>query len=214
MNAWQAGISSIAKTSADSVLLQETRIDDKEACLGAEDSARAKGWSAKINKAVTTQEGGSSAGVGIMTKRHIGMKSDANDLIAQRHRSRICCTWIGTGRTGGLHVLSVYLWTREGMTSRNRELLEEITRLTKLLKGSWVLGGDFNMRPELLQSWAKENRASIHCSAAPTCNASIYDYFIVHRSLTSAIIRVQTISDVGGRPHVGVRLFFERQEKE
>ena len=69
------------------------------------------------------------------------------------------------------------------------------------------------MRPELLQSWAKENRASIHCSATPTCNTNTYDYFIVHRTLTSAVIGVQAISDVGGSPHIGVRLLMNARRK-
>ena len=205
MNTWHAGIAAIASSTADAVLLQETRIVDAEACLRAEDGAHAKCWSMKMNRAITTQEGGASAGVAIMTKRHIGMKSD-HELVAKRHRPRLTCAWIGTGRKGGLHVLSAYLWTKEGMTARNKELLDEAARITKLLKGPWILGGDFNMRPELLQSWATDNRASIHCTAAPTCNANVYDYFIVHRSLTSAIVGVQSIGDVGGRPHVGARL--------
>ena len=48
MNAWHAGIATASKSSADVVLLQEARIDDKETCLRAEDAARANGWAAKI----------------------------------------------------------------------------------------------------------------------------------------------------------------------
>ena len=117
-----------------SPLLQETRLDDVETCLRAEDAARANGWTAKINKAITTQEGGASAGVAIMTKKRIGMKTNMNELIGKAHRSRICCAWIGTGRNGGFCAFSVYLWTKEGMSSRNKELLDEVARMTKLLK--------------------------------------------------------------------------------
>ena len=63
------------------------------------------------------------------------------------------------------------------MSSRNKELLEEeVTRVTKLLKGSWVLGGYFNMGPELLQDWAVNNRASIHCPSAPTSHTNSYEH--------------------------------------
>ena len=139
MNTWHSGMPTIAESSADVALLQETRVDEAEACLRAEEAARVKGWSAKINKAVTTQEGGSSAGVGIMTERHIGMKSSVNETIKKVHRSRISCAWTGTGRRGGFYAISAYLWTSEGLSSRIKELLEEITRVTKLLKGPWTM---------------------------------------------------------------------------
>ena len=96
------------------------------------------------------QEGGASAGVAISTKRHIGMKTKHNEIIKPALRSRISCAWVGTGRRGGFHVLSVYLWTKEGMSDRNRELLEEITGVTKLLRGPWILSGDFIVLAEQL----------------------------------------------------------------
>ena len=84
MNTWHAGAATIYSSSADAVLLQETRTDDIEACQRAEDCGRARGWSAKINKAITTADRGSSAGVAIMTKKHIGMKSNVNELVGKR----------------------------------------------------------------------------------------------------------------------------------
>ena len=78
------------------------------------------------------------------------MKYDDN-IVNKRHRDRLSCAWAGTGRKGGLHVMSIYLWTSEVMTERNRELLKEAERVTALLKGPWVLGGDFNMPPEKLK---------------------------------------------------------------
>ena len=86
------------------------------------------------------------------------------------------------------------------MSDRNKELMEEVTRVTKLLKGPWILGGDFNVNPDLLREWAVNNRASIHCPEAPSCHVNMYDYFIVHRSLTGAVVGTQTISDPGGGP--------------
>ena len=70
------------------------------------------------------------------------------------------------------------------------------------------------MRPELIRDWAVENRACIHCTTAPTCHSNVYDYFIVHRSLTSTVVGVQSISDVGGRPHVGARLLLNAKRKD
>ena len=75
-------------------------------------------------------------------------------------------------------MLSVYLWTSEGMSQRNAELLDEIERVTKLLRAPWVLGGDLNMNPQSLEDWAKRVRATIRCTTAPTCHSNNYDYFI------------------------------------
>ena len=58
MNTWHAGISAAAKSSADVCLLQETRIDDTEACLRAEDAARGEAWASESSKAIATQDGG------------------------------------------------------------------------------------------------------------------------------------------------------------
>ena len=62
-----------------------------------------------------------------MAKKHIGMNTQSNELICKRFRSRISCAWVGTGIKGGFHLLSVYLWTTEGMSDRNTALLEEAT---------------------------------------------------------------------------------------
>ena len=76
-----------------------------------------------------------SAGVAIIAKKHIGMNTYSNELICKRFWSRISCAWVGAGIKGGFHLLSVYLWTNEGMSDRNTALLEEATRITKLLRG-------------------------------------------------------------------------------
>ena len=60
--------------------------------------------------------------------------------------------------------------------------------LAKILRGPWVITGDFNVNPCALKQWALDNRATIHLSTAPTCNSNHYDFFIVHRSITSAVV--------------------------
>jgi len=206
MNAWLTGNEAAARSSADAVALQETRTTDSETRDRQECAKSAQGWNARINLAVTTEEGGRSAGVAIMAKKHIGYSSAANDSIATNMRSRIASAWVNTSRKGGFHVITVYLWTAEGMTPRNIEIMAEVSKLTKVLRGPWVVAGDFNVNPEALKQWAIDNRATIHHSKAPTCHSNHYDYFIVHRSLTTAVAGVQTIDCLGGRPHYGVRL--------
>ena len=76
------------------------------------------------------------------------------------------------------------------------------------------MGGDYNMAPEKLTEWARRTRSSIHCTAAPTCHNNRYDFFIVHRTLTQAIVGVQTIDDLGGRPHFGSRILIDSRIKD
>ena len=214
LNAWHAGIASATASTADAMLLQETKLEGDEACRRAEDAMRGKGWNAKLNRAVKTTDGGVSAGVAIMTKRHIGMDPSANDFIKARYRSRISCAWVGTAKKGGFYLLSVYLWTSEGMSQRNAELLDEIERVTKLLRAPWVLGGDLNMNPQSLEDWAKRVRATIRCTTAPTCHSNNYDYFITHRSMADAVVGTQLITDLGGRPHYGTRLLITAKDTD
>ena len=121
MNAWTTGHTRACLSSADVVLLQEPRLADEEQCRRAEDAAKKLGWQVHLNAAVHTDKGGVSAGVAVMAKKHIRMRFN-DDVVSKRYRSRISCAWVGTGRRGGLHVLSIYLWTTEGMSERNRDL--------------------------------------------------------------------------------------------
>ena len=207
-NAWHTCKGSATRSASEAVLLQEMKIPGHEDCSRAEDAAKNLGWQAKFNAAITTEKGGVSAGVGILAKKHVGMRHGTL-MAAPRFRSRIMHSWLGLGRKGGVHVFSVYLWTSEGMSQRNRELLDELQRLTRLVKGPWIVGGDMNMVPEKMVKWATDNHATIFAPGTPTCNCSTIDYFIVHRSLADSVVGTQVISDLGGRPHFGVRLLID-----
>jgi len=147
MNAWQAGLQAASDSSADIILLQETKVDDTERCRRAEEAAKRLGWQATLSKAVTTSLGGASAGVAIMAKKHIGLRARETSLVAAPFQSRLHHAWVGAGKKGGIHVLSMYLWTSEGMTERNRAVLLEAERVTRLLRGCWCIGGDCSLPP-------------------------------------------------------------------
>jgi len=172
MNAWSTGNEAASRSSADVVALQETKTTDSETRDRQECAKNAQGWNAKINLAAITEEGGRSAGVAIMAKKHIGFSSAASDSINARLRSRISTAWVNTSRKGGLHVISVYLWTSEGMSPRNIEIMTEISKLTKIIRGPWVIAGDFNVNPDMMKQWAIANQATIHHSTAPSATAT------------------------------------------
>ena len=39
----------------------------------------------------------------------------------------------------------------EGLTPRNLNLLQAVAEMTRRLRGPWLLGGDFNLAPEILR---------------------------------------------------------------
>jgi len=135
LNSWYAGIDTAAESSAEVMLLQEARIDDVEKCARAEETAKALGWQATISRAVTTDRGKASAGVAVLAKKHIGLRTSKAPLVSKAYQARLKVAWVNAGRKGGLHVISIYCWTAEGMTERNKGLLTEVQRVTKLLKG-------------------------------------------------------------------------------
>ena len=86
--AWYAGASKAMKSTADVSLLQEVRLTDEEQCKRAEDPAKGHGWNAKLSAANKTDKGGASAGVAFMTKKNIGMASDAS-TVGKKFRPRV-----------------------------------------------------------------------------------------------------------------------------
>jgi len=54
-----------------------------------------------------------------MAKKHISFDTAANNSIDIKFQSRIATAWVNTSRKGGIRVITVYLWTSEGMTPRN-----------------------------------------------------------------------------------------------
>ena len=137
-NTWHSCADRAFKSSADALMTQETKIKDQESCDRAEDAAGRNGWKATFRPANNTAKGGVSAGVGILAKKHVGLRSYP-ETIGKQFRPRISHAWLGTGRKGGLHVFSVYLWTAEGLSQRNKDLLGEIERVTKTLRGPWIV---------------------------------------------------------------------------
>ena len=78
---------------------------------------------------------------------------------------------MGGVQKGGVHIISIYLWTSEGLTERNLALLHRLKLLVRTLKGPWIVGGDWNVEPELLQSsgWARYLKGQIFATEGPTC---------------------------------------------
>ena len=109
---------------------------------------------------------------------------------------------------GGIHIISAYLYVNEGLSSRNRRLLEVVASIIRCLRGLWALAADFNFTPGFLRrsGFLQLVRGEIAAPVDPTCNDHVYDYFVVPRRLAPSVVAVQVVHDEGVHPHRPVRL--------
>ena len=62
--------------------------------------------------------------------------------------------WVQQVVPCGVLMLSVYLFTVEGPSPRNVELLGEALRVARACGSPWILGGDFQDAPQEDEAWA------------------------------------------------------------
>ncbi len=209
-NAWGGTIAYLATTAADVTVMQETRRRRRDV-PGAEAEAAQAGWNASVRPALVTEADGTSGGVGVATRKWIGLsRPDVDDAVREGGLSyRAQLRWVGCAVRGGLHCGSVWMFPTEGLSQRNRRLLDDVTLALKGVRGPWLLGGDWNLPPELLRSsgWLEQVGGTIIAPASPTCNDATYDYFIVANSIVHAVAGVSVVCDAGLEPHSPVRIY-------
>ena len=110
---------------------------------------------------------------------------------------------------GGLHCCLLYLKDSEGASETNLNLLQEVAAFLSCLTGPWIIGGDWNMSPQTLETtnFAAMVRGVIVAPSSPTCNGSTYDYFVVSEGLRPCVAGIARIDDSGLNPHWPVRLY-------
>ena len=191
----------VMRTTADVVLVQEHKL------LHAPSHAIARGWKSHLPLAWRTAANRASAGVGILSSGGIGLQPH-DDAIPHEYSPCIAAAWIGGVIRGGIHCVSVYLRDSEGLSEANLAILTQLAALLKSLSGPWLVGGDWNLQPELLRDarWLDLVHGTVHAPSQPTCHSSTYDYFVVSATLNPAVVGVQRIADAGLCPHSPVRL--------
>ena len=131
-------------------------------------------------------------------------------------RHHISLAWVNAVMRGGLYCMSMYLRHSEGLSSANMLILEEAAVALGTVSGPWVIGGDWNMPPHTLAAsgWLDMVGGLVVATTLPTCNESVYDYFVVQRSIAHAVVGVQPLSDGGLNPHWPTRLVASWPGKE
>ena len=146
-NAWGTlegrggGINFLRRTAADVVGMQETRIISQDRCNAGMQAARRAKWRVKLTAARVTEKGYASAGVAVACRAQFGISHP------QVHgwsydETRIHHAHVGAVCRGGMHCISVYMHTNEGLSERNRGLLLELARILRGIRGPWIIMGD------------------------------------------------------------------------
>ena len=99
--------------------------------------------------------------------------------------------------------MSAYLWHSEGMTLRNRAILEKAGLKARAFQGSWMIAGDFNMTPEELEEEAgdliRRIGGVVIRPAQPTCKSNsggrTIDYCIVDARMAGAVTAINVDED-------------------
>ena len=215
-NAWDATVKYIERTSADILALQETRRSPDQ-IDSAVRVAAAKRWNLSLAAAVVNESTRCSAGVGVGARSHLGVACCSTATAPDPRLSARCHSrWVGAMCRGGLHVVSLYLHTAEGLSQRNLDLLQALAEHLHSLNGPWVVAADWNLPPSELETsgWLDFVGAIVVSTKLPTCGGNRNDYFAVSECLSHAVVGASVVHDAGFTPHRPVRMFLRAAPRE
>ena len=180
------------------------------------------GWRVGFAPALRTSSGReedasalcTSAGVLVAAPLHVGFEPlqpfAGWDLSPAGATARVAVGWADV--MGGMAIISAYFWHSEGWSCRNQAIMSQIITIVRRLGCLWVLGADFNMEPDELQSHElyDELRGLLVAPGRGTCfgrgSWRCYDYFLVDPRLGGFIVAVEVIEEAHTAPHLPVRL--------
>ena len=193
-------------------------------CSREEAWARGVGWSTSLCPAVPTGRGGTSGGVGLLTRsfRGLGLAPGRKEASLVDGRAAIW-SWNGGGVPGGLIIANVYLECGMGMNDGNWDILKAVAEEVKVIGRPFVIGGDFQQSPKDLAEAGALNlfdEAEVVCASdgagaagGKCCTRgkwSTIDFFIVSRMLAPKVQGCELVLEAALRPHRPVALKLRR----
>ena len=108
--------------------------------------------------------------------------------------------------------MSVYLFSSEGMSSRNSVIMDYVILLTKTAKCPFVIGGDFNVSPACMDETGLPQQmggtivAPCEDSYVAAGFSSLVDFFIIHHGMAAqtTVCRVDQLAPIA--KHSPVRI--------
>ena len=131
----------VQRSSANILVLQETKLLEGQKLAAAADAARAHGWNPTLTHAHQTAAGKASGGSGVLVRKGMGAQGNTDKLVRDGMRHRISFTWVDGILRGGLHCGSIWLYDSQGLSEANMTLLEEAAVALNSCTGGWVCGG-------------------------------------------------------------------------
>ena len=155
-------------------------------------------------------------GAAVAVRSSIGVanaKGLPYDCSPRGSRGRVGVVWTDGVVRGGLMVISVYLWHSEGMSDRNLAILHAAGEAARRFGGPFIVGGDFNMSPEQMESQREllgkmgvKVMAPQGVSCGTTGGGSVIDYFLVDKRIAGAVVKVEVDHAFDASPHRAVVL--------
>ena len=117
----------------------------------------------------------------------------------------------------GVLVVSVYLFTGEGPSPRNRAVLSQALMVAKASGSPWIIGGDFQDTPNELCEWARDMIERAGGKVVSTSEPTIYpstgsprtiDFFIVSAEMAAIVSGIEVKNDAAVSPHRAAAITF------
>ncbi len=213
---WGTLRSRLKSTEAHAILAQETKVDAARKAAVSDWSSR-NGWKMIDAPAVKGPNGGASAGVAVFIRNYLGAHrpTTASHIIEP---GRAVAAVLDIEKCRPTLLISIYLHDGEGLTERNKAILAKVGAFLQSSGKQWqyVIGGDFNLVPEVLATsmFAQGLSARIVAPANKrgTCRtvhgSRTYDYFVVSEALSQGMEDVATVEVTGVKTHTPVEITF------
>ena len=212
---WESLRVFLQQTSAHVVLGQEIHIMGSKVDEASQWAAK-RGWKSVWSPALKGKgEHGTSGGVVILAKSFLGLMEPPGQE-AQVVPSRVVSAVVEAPATRPIQVYSAYLTNGEGLSEANVDILRRTGKHATTSGRAFIIGGDFNVSPELMagSGFAEEMKATLVAaeSAAGTCRTSEgfshLDFSFVEEGLARGLASVGVDSMSTLRPHSPVDMIF------
>ena len=195
----------------DIILAQEHHVasEDLDECLVW---CKQAGRKAMASAATSTGIGGTSGGVLMAVRPRIGAGFAPGESEVTLVLGRLMACHVNCLSKGGIIIYNVYLWTSEGLSARNTQILEVLMAHKAGHGKPWLVGGDFQVAAKVMQEsrWPRDLEAAVVAPKGPTCTGgkaggSTIDYFMVDARVEGFFGPASTVLDGPFKPHYPVQ---------
>ena len=182
----------VSSSLSDVLFVQEAKVT-AEMLPDVQNTLQRSGWRSAFSPAVSKSRFGSSGGVAVLARAHLGLCSmkygDNHDWSHEVEPGRVVEAYLSAA--GGIVLYSVYLHDGEGLSERNQLILHLIGERVRAHQLPVIVAGDFNFPVSVLLESGWMRRLQLHVlqphSNVPTFvtknGASYNDFVLVSSTL-------------------------------